>query len=193
MRGILAKHGKPWLKVCTTSPLALLWNCFFLIFGDQQAYEHQHQIYLPLVNKCYTMGTYSRCLSKWGKPTSNMSGFFHHVKIIYINKGQKELHFFNAKLPLSPGIRTIGGGRGVLAFLIIPRRWAHTKSSPGSPTHPKQLTSGKATSLGTTCFIGHKFGILRVVAQLLCSPFDTKRSWSTNGELTSPLPFPDNV
>ena len=112
MGGILAKHGKPWLKVCKTSPFPLLWNCFFLIFGGRQAYEHQHLIYLPLMDKCYTMGTCSRCLSEWEKPTGNMSGFFHHVKIIYITRGQNKLYFemHNCHYHMGSGPLEVGGG-----------------------------------------------------------------------------------
>ena len=43
-----------------------------------------HNLSMPLHVQCFTVGTHSRCLREWEKPTSEWVGFFHEVKIIHI-------------------------------------------------------------------------------------------------------------
>lgn len=49
-----------------------------------------HNLKLPLLVQCYTVGTHSRCLREWEYPLGEMAGFFHEVKIIHTNKGPKK-------------------------------------------------------------------------------------------------------
>ena len=48
-----------------------------------------HNLILPIPTKCYTIGTYSRCLREWEHPEGEVKGIFHEVKIIHINRGPK--------------------------------------------------------------------------------------------------------
>ena len=45
---------------------------------------------LPIPSKCFTVGTYSRCLREWEHPEGEIEGHFHEVKIIYTNRGVKK-------------------------------------------------------------------------------------------------------
>lgn len=56
---------------------------------------HQHHIVMPLSDICFMLGTHSRCLNEWENPTSEMTSFFHHVKIIHTTRGPKEGRDYN--------------------------------------------------------------------------------------------------
>lgn len=47
-------------------------------------------LFMPLPVQCFTVGTHSRCLREWEKPTGDMVGFFHEVKIIHTTRGLKK-------------------------------------------------------------------------------------------------------
>ena len=45
---------------------------------------------LAIPAKCYTVGTYSRCLREWEYPIGELEGYFHEVKVNYTNRGAKK-------------------------------------------------------------------------------------------------------
>lgn len=65
--------------------------------------RQQYHLSVPLTVKYFAIGTHSRCLSKWWRPTKDFTRFFHHVKITHAAKGPKkddkkeEIFFFYSK------------------------------------------------------------------------------------------------
>ena len=49
-----------------------------------------HNLTLPLLVQCFTVGTHSCCLREWEHPLGEMAGFFHKMKIIHTNKRPKK-------------------------------------------------------------------------------------------------------
>ena len=49
------------------------------------------RVTLPLPTQCFTVGTYSRCLNEWAKPSGTLEGCFHEVKIIHTTRGPKNV------------------------------------------------------------------------------------------------------
>ena len=49
-----------------------------------------YHISLPIPAKCYTVGTYSRCLREWEHPIGEFEGHFHEVKVMFTNRGAKK-------------------------------------------------------------------------------------------------------
>ena len=49
------------------------------------------RVTLPLPAQCFMVGTYSRCLNEWEKPSETLEGCFHEVKIIPTTRGPKEV------------------------------------------------------------------------------------------------------
>ena len=49
----------------------------------------KYNITLPGPVQCYTVGTYSRCLRTWERPSGEFDGFFKMVKVIHTNRGPK--------------------------------------------------------------------------------------------------------
>ena len=49
-----------------------------------------YHISLHLPAKCYTVGTYSRCLREWKHPIGEREGHFHEVKVMFTNRGAKK-------------------------------------------------------------------------------------------------------
>lgn len=81
---------------------------------------------MPILVQCFTVGTHSRCLRGWEKPTRDMDGFFHKVKS-YIplearrRKVSKRISFlFMLQRPRLNGTRIGGGGLMDLTFLTTP-------------------------------------------------------------------------
>lgn len=48
--------------------------------------RQQYHLTLPLKVKCLTVGTHSRCLSEWWKPSGEFTGFIHQGKIVHTMK-----------------------------------------------------------------------------------------------------------
>lgn len=46
--------------------------------------------FLPLLDKCFIVSTYSMCVSEWEKLVDGVIGFFHHIKTIHTTTGQKK-------------------------------------------------------------------------------------------------------
>lgn len=54
------------------------------------SWRQQQTLSLPLMIKCYTINTHSRCNSEWWHPVCCFFGLLHHVKIIYATKGSNK-------------------------------------------------------------------------------------------------------
>ena len=99
-----------------------------------------HNLTLPIPTKCYTVGTYSRCLREWEHPEGEVEGFFHEVKIIYTNRGPKkegeeEVIFFYGKvatLPWDPDRWRWGDGGRFLDYTTKNGREILTSRNQGS-------------------------------------------------------------
>jgi hypothetical protein len=69
-----------------------------------------YNITLFIPAKCFTVGTYSRCLREWEHPDGDVEGYFHEVKIFHTNRGPKkkegeereEVIFFYGKVTTLP-------------------------------------------------------------------------------------------
>jgi hypothetical protein len=69
-----------------------------------------HNITLLIPAKCFTIGTYSRCLRELEHPEWVVEGYFHEVKIIHTKRGHKkeeddereEVIFFYGKVATLP-------------------------------------------------------------------------------------------
>ena len=63
----------------------------------------RYSITLSTPVECFTVGTHSRCLRTWERPSGEFDGFFHMVKVIHTTRGpkkegeQEELTFFYGK------------------------------------------------------------------------------------------------
>jgi hypothetical protein len=102
-----------------------------------------YNITLFIPAKCFTVGTYSRCLREWEHPDGDVEGYFHEVKIIHTNRGPKkkegeekeEVIFFYGKvttLPWDPDRWRWGDGGRFLDYTTKKGREILTSGNQGS-------------------------------------------------------------
>lgn len=100
-----AKMIDKWRRLLEKDPKVIhqgQWVGFYCDGADNHAFilqcvedfipsrRQQYHLSMPLIVKCFTVGTHSKCLSEWWWPTWNFTGFFNHVKIMYATKGAQE-------------------------------------------------------------------------------------------------------
>lgn len=136
------------------------------------------------LDKCFTVGTHSRCLGEKEHPTDTMIGVFHLIKIIHTTraKRRKVLCTSMAKLPVWVGTWIGGSGLRVTDVLTTTQNLVETLSLTWSLARGWRI-NGKAISPETIGFIGPMRGILPTQAKkpLSCGPFGTTQKWLMNG------------
>ena len=173
-------------------------NEFFLLNDNYKGYL------FSLRAQYFTVGTYSRCINEWEKPSGTMEGCFHEVKIIHTSRGPKEakeedrltITFFYGKRPRLDGTWTGRGGRTVNDFLITQPKWEGTQWFIGIRRSPGRRRSDKVIFQIIVDSNGPKYRIHYNLVKKRPSfgVFSIKRWRLMSGELELHRPqFPNNA
>lgn len=156
--------------------------CYAMLSKLTPSPMHWHQLSLPVVQKCYKVGTFSRCLSEWEKPIREVTDFsFHEVKIICTThaKEKQEITFFYGKMATLEWDLDRGDGWKVTSPSILIPSLTWCQLLPGTQGLLGKPTSGKCALWGTTSFTSLRFGTWLVLAKR--PPFGIKSSQSMSG------------
>ena len=143
-------------------------HLFFTVLGILRLHAYKSNT-LPYLSR-YNVLQWVQCthvaLNSWDNPIGEMDGLFHEVRVFHTTRGhktegeQENITFFYGKMATlgwDPDMWQWVEGCHFLEFTMKIGRYFITKGPKGLIM---SQTNGKATFLGITNSIGHKYGIL---------------------------------